>query len=92
MTITLDITPEIERGLLAQAQHHGLSLHDYVLEIVTREVQNPETATAVSTAKDRAAKAKNLVELFEPIRGLLTDEEIDTLFSRNKSTSRPLDL
>jgi hypothetical protein len=39
--------------------------------------------------KYRAAKASNLMELFEPIRGLVTDEEGDTLFSRNPSAGRP---
>jgi hypothetical protein len=34
---------------------------------------------------------KNLVELFAPLRGQFTDEEVDTLFSRNRSTARPLD-
>ena len=36
--------------------------------------------------------AKNLVELFEPIRGILTDEEVDTLFRRDPSPGRPVDL
>jgi Arc/MetJ-type ribon-helix-helix transcriptional regulator len=47
-----------------------------------------------SPAPPTASKgpAKNLVELFEPLRGLFTDEEVDALFSRNPSTSRPLDL
>ncbi|HMC60796.1 MAG TPA: hypothetical protein VKJ01_16520 [Candidatus Solibacter sp.] len=92
MTITLDIAPEIELGLLAQAQLTGLSLQDYILKIVTREVQTPETTSPSSAAKDRAAQAANLVELFEPVRGLLTDEEIDVVFSRNSSTGRPVDL
>ena len=39
----------------------------------------------------RVAQAANLMELFEPIRGLLTDEEVDTLFSRNPSVGRPVD-
>jgi len=39
----------------------------------------------------RAAQAVNLMELFEPVRGLLTDEEVDSLFSRNPSTGRPVD-
>jgi hypothetical protein len=39
-----------------------------------------------------AANATNLMELFEPVRGLLTDEEVDTLFRRNPSTGRPVDL
>ena len=38
------------------------------------------------------AKADNLVELFEPVRGLLTNEEVDTLFRRDRSLARPLDL
>jgi len=42
--------------------------------------------------ESRAMKASNLMELFEPIRGLLTDEEVDTLFSRNPSTGRLVDL
>ncbi len=35
---------------------------------------------------------RNLVELFAPLRGQFTDEEIDTLFSRNPSIARPIDL
>ena len=40
----------------------------------------------------QSAEPKNLVELFAPLRGQFTDEEVDTLFSRNRSTARPLDL
>jgi hypothetical protein len=42
---------------------------------------------AVVVGRDR-----NLFDLFAPVRGLLTDEEIDTLFARNRSMSRPVDL
>ena len=42
--------------------------------------------------ESRTENATNLIELFEPIRGLLTDEEVDTLFRRNPSTGRPVDL
>ena len=35
---------------------------------------------------------KSLIDLFEPVRGLLTDAEVDTLFSRSSSVSRPIDL
>ena len=41
--------------------------------------------------ESRAAQAGNLMELFAPVRGLLTDEEVDTLFSRSPSISRPVD-
>ena len=49
----------------------------------------PEPA---APARTHAAQAANLVELFEPVRGLLTDEGIDTIFSRNRSPGRPVDL
>jgi len=45
-----------------------------------------------SASTPSPAEEKNLVELSESIRGLLTDEEADTLFSRNPSTGRPVDL
>ena len=87
MTITIDLQPEIERGLLAQAQAKGVSLTDYVQEIVVREARAGEAAGHPSRGE-----AQNLFDLFAPVRGLLTDEEIDTLFARNPSTSRPVDL
>ena len=44
MTITRNLQPEIERGLLAQAQARGVSLSDYVQEIVTRRAHvSPES-------------------------------------------------
>ena len=41
-------------------------------------------------ASSTVAQATNLVDLFEPIRGLFKDGELD--FSRNPSTGRPVDL
>jgi hypothetical protein len=37
MTVTLDLSPEVREKLLAQARERGISLHDYVQEIVARE-------------------------------------------------------
>jgi len=37
-----------------------------------------------------APEARNLVELFEPVRGLFEDGELD--FSRTPATARPVDL
>ena len=85
MTIQLDLQPDIERGLLAQAQLHGVSLQEYIQQIITREAHLPLPASATRQAAD-------LVELSQPVRGLLTDEEADTLFRRNPSAGRPIDL
>jgi hypothetical protein len=84
MTITLDLQPEIERGLLAQAQARGVSLSDYVLEIVAREAH-------VSPASPPLRTGQELIDACAKVRGLLTDEEVDTLFSRNPSFARPVD-
>lgn len=86
MTITLDLPPAIEQGLRAQAQAQGVSLTDFVGQIVERQAH---LAGPVGSAP---TQAKNLYELFAPVRGLLTDEEIETLFRRNPSPGRPVDL
>ena len=50
-----------------------------------------QVSGSLTDEESRAAQAAGLMELFEPIRGLLTDEEVDTLFSRNPSVGRPVD-
>ena len=41
MSIILDLQPEIEQGLLALATARGVSLSDYVKEIITRQAGTP---------------------------------------------------
>jgi hypothetical protein len=69
MTITLNLQPEDERGLLAQAQLRGLSLQDYVEQIVMRQAHVAETAAAPPHG--------NLHEFFmnSPLRGAGLDLE-----------------
>jgi hypothetical protein len=86
MTLTIDLQPEIERGLLAQAQAKGVSLTDYAQEILAREAHVSEA----EPAPPRTGQA--LIDVCAEVRGLLTDEEIDTMFARNRSMSRPVDL
>ena len=83
MTITLDLKPDIERGLLAQAQAKGVSLSEFVQEIVTRQATPVENASGTG---------QELLDIGARVRGLLTDEEVDSLFARNRSASRPVDL
>lgn len=86
MTITLDLAPDVESNLLAQARAKGVSIHDYVEQIVEREARQGTP----STSDQRTGQA--LIDVCAKIRGLLTDEEIDTMFARNRSRSRPVDL
>lgn len=83
MTITLPprqeqaIQAAIDAGLIRSVEE----LIDSALERLTQV-----------SAKDDASPAGNLFELFSPIRGLLTDEEIDRLFRRDASPGRSVDL
>ena len=86
MAVTLNLQPEIERGLLAQAAARGLSLADYLQEIVVRQAYAP----IESQHAPRTGQA--LIDACAKVRGLLTDEEVDTLFSRTPAFSRPVDL
>lgn len=84
MTITIDLQPEVERGLLAQANARGVSLHDYAQQVLARE------ACVSPELEERTGQA--LVDVCAEVRGLLSDEEVDTLFARNRMPSRPVDL
>jgi hypothetical protein len=84
MTITLDLQPEIEKGLLAQATARGLSVDDFVKEIVVREAR-------LSPERLPRRTGQELIDASAKVRGLLTDEEVDALFSRTPSLARPVD-
>ncbi len=53
MTVTLKIKPEIEAGLLTQAQANGMTLEEYLLSLVEGTVLLKAQET--STAEERAA-------------------------------------
>jgi hypothetical protein len=85
MTIILNIRPEVQAARARQAASQGRALEAVAATLL-------EGAVRVAPPEASKAPAKNLVELSEPMRGLLTDEEIDVIFRRNRSTSRPVDL
>jgi len=85
VTITLDLQPDIEGGLLAQAQAKGISLAAFVQEVLARE------AKAVQQPPRRTGTDQDLIDACAKVRGVLTDEEVDTLFRRTPSFIRPVD-
>ena len=85
MTLTIDLQPEIESSLIGQAKARGVSLSDHAREILAR------ASVVTIPASSKAPEAKNLYEHFAPVRGMLTDQEIDLYFSRTPSASRPVD-
>lgn len=87
MTIVLDLPPDVEKGLLVQANAKGVSLNDFVDEIVRQQARQVQPEP---TPDKRTGQA--LIDVCAKVRGLLTDEEIDVMFARNRSLSRPVDL
>jgi hypothetical protein len=42
MTVTIELSPEIEAGLLAQAQAEGIDVADYVRNLVQKQFETAE--------------------------------------------------
>ncbi len=86
MNITVDIKPEVKAELARQAAAQGRAVEAYAATLL-EEAAHVEASPGNHATQ---APAKDLVELFAPVRGLFADGELD--FSRNPSTSRPIDL
>ena len=54
MTVTLNFNPEIEAGLLAQAEASGMTVEEYLLSVVEGVVL-PATKTSLSPEQRAAA-------------------------------------
>ena len=52
MTVTLKLNPEVEKSLIEQAHERGVSLSDYLQEIVTKAVGLSSTLPAVTRANN----------------------------------------
>lgn len=70
MTITIDIKPEIQAELARQAASQGQRLESYAAALL-------EEAVHISTGPLTDVSAKDMVELFAPLRGLNIDFERD---------------
>jgi hypothetical protein len=84
MTVTLNLTPEVEKGLMARAQARGISLDDYLQELVAKEAGLPVAAEPRPIDK----RFDNLSDLLlnSPLAGANLDLE------RSKGYPRPVDL
>ena len=78
MTITLELAPEVEAALARQAAALGRAVEAYAASLLEGAVQLP-TAPPSPAAKD-------MVELFAPLRGLNLN------FERDRDTGRDIDL
>ena len=94
MTITLDIKPEVQAELTRQAIAQGRAI-EAVAAALLEEAVHPVAALPTASAEASPpghGTGQALIDAFAEIRGLLTDEEIDRMFTRSPSTARPVDL
>ena len=64
MTVTLKLKPEVEAGLLAQAQASGMPLEQFLLSVVESAAQSTPRNTAVEVPA-RAEAVRRMVEFGE---------------------------
>ena len=86
MTVMLNLDPEVERNLLAKAHKRGVSLDEYVREIVTREAGSP--AGALTSADAVHPNVDNLSDLLlnSPFAGAKLNLE------RSQDYPRPIEI
>ena len=84
MTISVDIRPEVEAELIRQAAARGRAIEAHAATL-------PEDAIHLQAEPAPVRTGQALIDACAKVRGLLTDDEIDTLFSRNPSFARPVD-
>lgn len=80
MTITVEIRPEIKAELARQAAAHGVEMGAYAASLLE------EAASASSVKPASPLEAKDMVELFAPLRGLNLE------FERDRDAGRDVDL
>ena len=84
MNVTLSLNPEVEKGLMARAHARGISLDEYLKDLVAREAGVPVAAETPPFHKP----VDNLSDLLlnSPFAGANLDLE------RFKDYPRPIDL
>ena len=78
MTITVDIKPEVQAELARQAAASGMGIDAYAASLLEEAAHLP--------APHPASDAKDMLELFAPLRGLYLN------FERNRDIGRDIEL
>ncbi len=87
MTITL--LPHQEKAIEAAL---SAGVIQSVEEFVETAIAHLPNTTAAKSTQPTERTGQALIDVCAEIRGLLTDEEVDTLFARNRMPSRAIDL
>jgi len=77
VNVTLNLNPEVEKKLMAQAQERGISVDDYIQELVTKQT-SPAFATDPRPVHERFNNLSDLL-LNSPFAGADLDLERQTI-------------
>jgi putative addiction module CopG family antidote len=85
----IDVTPETERLVREEITSGHFRSADEVVRAGVEALR--KNGPAEDSPRQRMGN--DLIEqTYSKVRGLLTDQEIDEIFTRNRSASRPVDL
>ena len=84
MVITVDVRPEVEAELARQAAASGRAIEAHAATLL-------EDAVHLRVDRRPGRTGQDLIDVCAKVRGLLTDDDVDRLFSRNRSFARPVD-
>lgn len=87
--MTIEITKPETKALIERHLRSG-RFHD-IDELLNKALDSLDEQTPAGAPDAGPGEPRNLFELLAPVRGLLTDEEVDTLFARDRSPGRPVD-
>ena len=75
MTVTLDLKPEVEQRVVAEAKARGLSVENFILNVLEKDATNGEASFALTATPEEWKKA--FLEWAErPAHPPLSDEAI----------------
>jgi len=78
MTVTLELRPEVEEHIKAEANARGLSVQDYILNVLERDTANGEANFAMTATSEEWEKAfLEWVRTPRPEHPPLSDEAMD---------------
>jgi len=77
MTVTLELKPEVEEHIKAEARARGLSIENYILNVLERDTTNGEASFALTASPEEWGKAfLEWVRTERPAHPPLSDEAI----------------
>jgi hypothetical protein len=77
MTVTLDLKPEVEKHLKAEAKARGLSVETYILNVLEKEIPDSEATFALTASPEEWIKTfREWVNTPRPEHPPLSDEAI----------------